>query len=425
LGTDITDGIAEGVRAGESNATGAMEEVVDAMLAAAKVAAGIQSPSRRSRDEVGIPMAEGVLDGIANMSDAEILSAWDDFISANMSAASISISASDNTLASSLSEALESVASFDADEVWETVRTNLADAYTALNDEPKFSAKISSNEKWLDFVDDLGYKEYWEQAWDEIVGTLSLDTPMSEVYSLILDKTKELAGNSWSGAFQAVTDYLEPVLAELISGVADQTLAEYANLTDEQAETMFSVGSTLSGIANAATTRWQDYGSSETWNRIRELEQERALLQDTAAIDAEIAAERANIAETEQTILDLQQAQSDLDYLQSQFDLLQLISDYGLDASTILDGISLGVDADAGAILEATTAAMEAIVAQLSASLTASTASTTSAVSASTVSAGATSVSNAATFGPIYITSGTDLATLEALFTQWTAGMIN
>jgi len=40
------------------------------------------------------------------------------------------------------------------------------------------------------------------------------------------------------------------------------------------------------------------------------------------------------------------------EFLQAQLDMLNLIEEHGLDASTLLDGIELGLDADAGKLLD-------------------------------------------------------------------------
>lgn len=59
VGGEITKGIAEGAEEEEWTLTGAMENVIEAGLAAAKKAAGINSPSRRARKEIGKPIGVG------------------------------------------------------------------------------------------------------------------------------------------------------------------------------------------------------------------------------------------------------------------------------------------------------------------------------------------------------------------------------
>lgn len=64
VGGDITKGIAEGAEAEEWTLSGALKGLVSKAVAAAKSAAGIQSPSTVFRDEVGRWMGKGVAVGI-------------------------------------------------------------------------------------------------------------------------------------------------------------------------------------------------------------------------------------------------------------------------------------------------------------------------------------------------------------------------
>lgn len=59
VGGNITKGIAEGAEDEEWTLTGAMEGLISRGLAAAKKAAGINSPSRRARKEIGKPIGVG------------------------------------------------------------------------------------------------------------------------------------------------------------------------------------------------------------------------------------------------------------------------------------------------------------------------------------------------------------------------------
>jgi TP901 family phage tail tape measure protein len=68
-------------------------------------------------------------------------------------------------------------------------------------------------------------------------------------------------------------------------------------------------------------------------------------------------------AEQQERILKLQEAQQDLQFLEQQMKLLDLIAEHGLDAS-ILEGLQLGIDADAGAVVDAMAQAIQAIIDQ-------------------------------------------------------------
>lgn len=76
----------------------------------------------------------------------------------------------------------------------------------------------------------------------------------------------------------------------------------------------------------------------------------------------------AELADEQERLLELQKQQQDLQLLEAQRDLLEMIRSNNLSTS-ILDGLELGLDADLGGILSATSAAMQAIIAQTEESL--------------------------------------------------------
>ena len=382
LGEDtIVGGIVKGIEAGEPAADNAMAALVKSMLAAAKAAAESRSPSKLFRDEVGLSLAEGVLEGINSVSPIDIQDTWNEFI-----------------------------------------KTNLNAAYAIMPTLSEPSDKVSDMNKWWRFVENVGLKSIMARAWEDIASDVSLDTTMAQVYDQIFARAAQLAAASGSNAatLQAGLAHLRPVLEEQIASIANMTLAAYTGLDDERLKTMVDTASNLYSIGQSAATRWRSVAAGEAWQRLRTLEQERDLRSDTAEIDAQIAAQRTQIAETEAAILEMETAQQNMEYLQSQIDLLELMRDYNLDTS-LLGGLQLGLNADPAAIIQATTLAMQAIVEQLSTSLAASTASV---VPATTVSAPATQVTNSAAFGPFNVYSGMDMATLQSLFAQWAAGMM-
>lgn len=69
VGGNITKGIAEGAEKEEWTLTGAMSSLVDKAVKAAKKAAGIKSPSRLFRDEVGAMISAGIEVGIEQNAD--------------------------------------------------------------------------------------------------------------------------------------------------------------------------------------------------------------------------------------------------------------------------------------------------------------------------------------------------------------------
>lgn len=77
----------------------------------------------------------------------------------------------------------------------------------------------------------------------------------------------------------------------------------------------------------------------------------------------------AEQARREQEILDLEKAQKQLDFLGQQLNLMKMLSDRGLNPRDILGGITLGVNASAQDLLEATNRVVTAMVNQINADL--------------------------------------------------------
>lgn len=88
VGGNITKGIAEGAEDEEWTLTGAMSDIIESGLAAAKAAAGIDSPSKLMRDEVGKYLGQGVGAGIlASIPDVKKdVAKFNDFLAENIGA---------------------------------------------------------------------------------------------------------------------------------------------------------------------------------------------------------------------------------------------------------------------------------------------------------------------------------------------------
>lgn len=104
--------------------------------------------------------------------------------------------------------------------------------------------------------------------------------------------------------------------------------------------------------------------------RLAELERTRALLfGNLVANQEQMTAAAQELADQQERILRLQEAQERLGFLQQQAKLLDLIAEKGLDASAILSGMELGVDASVEDVVDAMARAIEAIVEQANAEL--------------------------------------------------------
>lgn len=78
-------------------------------------------------------------------------------------------------------------------------------------------------------------------------------------------------------------------------------------------------------------------------------------------VNAEIIAQQEEMARQQERLAAIEEKRADIAFLQQQFDLLQLIKDNKLD-SNLLDGIALGLEADAGALMDAMVAAMQQMI---------------------------------------------------------------
>lgn len=96
-GSNLVHGLANGISAGRSSALGAAVSVMRGAIAAAKSAAGIHSPSRVMRDEVGIMLSKGLGIGIEK-EGRNVLHSAKDFISEIISKMQGSVDLEMNTL---------------------------------------------------------------------------------------------------------------------------------------------------------------------------------------------------------------------------------------------------------------------------------------------------------------------------------------
>ncbi len=90
--------------------------------------------------------------------------------------------------------------------------------------------------------------------------------------------------------------------------------------------------------------------------------EQRKMLEIVVNLQNKYAHETAQVRIEQEKLAQLQKAQSDLAFLKQQLDLLNLIKDNGLDASEILGGLELGINADASGLVQAMTAAMQTMI---------------------------------------------------------------
>lgn len=68
IGSDFVSGVSVGIESHAAKAVASVSAFIAGMLAAARSAGGIESPSKEMRDQVGIPLAEGIIVGLESKS---------------------------------------------------------------------------------------------------------------------------------------------------------------------------------------------------------------------------------------------------------------------------------------------------------------------------------------------------------------------
>lgn len=158
-------------------------------------------------------------------------------------------------------------------------------------------------------------------------------------------------GGGFSGGMADVPE-LPPTLREMAAPFLDtaQALSQIGNFFAQmlQDELIDPLQKKIDAIDALLSPQHIDLVARE---RALELEQERAK-----------AAEE--LAEAQEKILLLQKAQMQLQFLEYQIKLLDLIKQHNLNAEDILGGLELGIDADAGAVVEAMAKAIQKLIEQ-------------------------------------------------------------
>ena len=85
------------------------------------------------------------------------------------------------------------------------------------------------------------------------------------------------------------------------------------------------------------------------------------LFDDRTDLTNELAAAQDELIAQQERLLELEQKRADLDFLRQQYELIKLIQENNLDAS-ILEGLTFGVDADAGSLMDAMIEAMQQMI---------------------------------------------------------------
>lgn len=162
-------------------------------------------------------------------------------------------------------------------------------------------------------------------------------------------------GNTVSRLFSSF-QRLMPDLMPQIEGAGDALQAAVGQLAPFWSGTVIDNINNMDPAAAAAALRGLRLDSVYRNNpeAARRLEETIRLADERNRLEAEYA-------EQQKRILEYQERQAQLSFLQTQLELLQLIRDNGLDAS-LLEGLTLGLNADLDDLMAAMQAAMQAMI---------------------------------------------------------------
>lgn len=225
------------------------------------------------------------------------------------------------------------------------------------------AVQIARAEMWEDILQQLEDADHPEEV----------DTYLEGLGSMYLDMASTLAGiaGGFEDVFEATT--IDPLQAKLddatdnlegyddiILGLADSLGLVERGLISSNAQLLeWSPAQAAAFIANLQGAPFAEFFDADQiagLNVLQGLLHDRNdLLVDQAAIQAELTAEMERQAA-------LEEKRAQLKFLQDQMELVELIRENGLSTS-ILDGLELGLDADAGALMDAMVAAMSELVA--------------------------------------------------------------
>lgn len=336
VGGDITKGIAEGAEEEEWTLTGAMSGLVDRAVKAAKKAAGIKSPSKLMKDEVGRWLGLGVAKGIEE-TESESAKAMRETTNGILSAAQKNlsnfkvyhdVSLEDeayywDNVRKQIKEGTQ--ARIDADKLYfdalkkndekikkeeeERLKNEQKLLEKTLKNQENFSKKIATI-KQKEVNTEQKYTKAVRETWDKLFA--DIDATQNSYTTALANRTKEIASSM---------DLLEIVQKN------DEKPSQYGmtlalksqvNALEEWAEQLEKLKSRIgeSGLYEELRAMGLDgIGAIETLNNMsdKKLEEYVALWQEKQALAAELATnELAPLkAETEETIKNLKKTAGD------------------------------------------------------------------------------------------------------------------
>jgi len=215
---------------------------------------------------------------------------------------------------------------------------------------------------WADILQQLHDAEHPEDV----------DTYLESLGSMYLDFANQLAGiaSGFGDVFEATV--IDPIQAKLddatdgletyddtILGLADSLgLVEQGLLGSNQQLLDWDPAQAAAFIETLQSAPFAGIFDTDQLASLNVLQ---GLLHDRNGLLADQAALQAELTEEMERQAALEEKRSQLKFLQDQMELIELIRENGLSTS-ILDGLTLGLDADAGALMDAMVAAMSELV---------------------------------------------------------------
>lgn len=195
LGVNASKGIASGIRSAESSVATAMSATVLSAIRAGKDAAKIQSPSQVTRDEVGVPIIDGIIAGM-NLKKEELKSATQTVVGDALNAAKGIISGWDAEIANRLGDLESSTAAITN---WVTSTKNqLVSAFDLAG---VFESSIDKQGKMTVSTFQSGIEAgLAEFKWYTDVLTAISQTPGSEQLVAFLQNQGVTTGGTWGQA---------------------------------------------------------------------------------------------------------------------------------------------------------------------------------------------------------------------------------
>lgn len=317
VGDSISGGVKAGVEGKAGEIAAAAVAVVSGAINAARAAARAESPSKESKEMVGEPIGQGIAEGLWTtmpiIEDAIIGVVLDPI----------------EWMGGEVKEKGKEIGEEAGSKIGDGLAKGKPIVQEELDDYVEIVADTVST-----MAASLGT---WAGTLEDSVGGLfDLAGPFSAL------------GNTAVKRFQ--DSVLNPLL-ERSSWMEDRVALLQKNIANEIGRAdFFKGGGTFVELQQLA--RGELAGG--TPRAVREAAQLLQLYGQQAEVSEQIRQEQERIAE-------LQRAQADLQFLQQQLQIVSLIEEHGLSAD-LLGGLQVGIDADAGAVIEAMTNVIRAII---------------------------------------------------------------